>query len=70
MADGDKPLPQRVVITYKKAAGQPQFGPSSTDWDMAPAITDSTFLLQVDGMQEIAFAAQHVYRELRAGITE
>ncbi|HKX54098.1 MAG TPA: DUF2092 domain-containing protein [Nitrosospira sp.] len=58
VADGDKPLPQRVVITYKKAAGQPQFWAQFSDWDMAPAITDSTFLLQVDGMQKIAFAAQ------------
>jgi hypothetical protein len=58
VADGDKPLPQRVVITYKKAAGQPQFWAHFSDWDMAPAINDSTFLLQVDGLRKIAFAAQ------------
>jgi hypothetical protein len=58
VADGDKPLPQRIVITYKKAAGQPQFWAQFSDWNMAPAISDSTFLLQVDGMQKIAFAAQ------------
>jgi len=58
VADGDKPLPQRLVITYKKAAGQPQFWAHFSDWDMAPAINDSTFLLQVDGLRKIAFAAQ------------
>jgi hypothetical protein len=56
--DGDKPLPRRIVITYKKAAGQPQFWAQFSDWDMAPAISNSTFLLQVDGLQKIAFAAQ------------
>ena len=58
VADGEKPLLQRLVITYKKAAGQPQFWAQFSDWDMAPAITDSTFLLQVDGLRKIAFAAQ------------
>jgi hypothetical protein len=58
VADGDKPLPQRLVITYKKATGQPQFWAQFSDWDMTPAITDSTFLLQVDGLRKIAFAAQ------------
>jgi hypothetical protein len=58
VADGDKPLPHRLVITYKKATGQPQFWAQFSDWDMTPAITDSTFLLQVDGLRKIAFAAQ------------
>ena len=59
VADGDKPLPQRVVITYKKDKGEPQFRAQFSDWDLAPAIADSTFLAKPpDGAQKIAFAAQ------------
>ncbi|KDR37498.1 hypothetical protein BG61_18125, partial [Caballeronia glathei] len=36
VADGDKPLPQRIVLTYKKAAGQPQFWAQFIDWNLAP----------------------------------
>ena len=59
VADGDKPLPQRVVITYKKAKGEPQFWAQFSDWNLAPAITDSTFAAKPpDGAQKVAFAAQ------------
>ena len=59
VADGDKPLPQRVVITYKKAKGAPQFWVQFSDWNLAPAIADSTFLANPpDGAQRVAFAAQ------------
>jgi hypothetical protein len=59
VADGDTPLPQRVVITYKKAKGEPQFWAQFSDWNLAPAISDSTFLATPpDGAQKVAFAAQ------------
>jgi hypothetical protein len=59
VADGDKPLPQRVVITYKKAKGEPQFWAQFSDWNLAPAISDSTFLAKPpDGAQKVPFAAQ------------
>lgn len=59
VADGDTPLPQRVVITYKKAKGEPQFWAQFSDWNLAPAIEDSTFLAKPpDGAQKVAFAAQ------------
>jgi hypothetical protein len=59
VADGDKPLPQRVVITYRKAKGEPQFWAQFSDWNLAPAIEDSTFLAKPpDGAQKVAFAAQ------------
>ena len=59
VADGDKPLPQRVVITYKKDKGAPQFWAQFSDWNLAPAIADSTFVAKPpDGAQRIAFAAQ------------
>jgi hypothetical protein len=48
-----------VVITYKKAAGQPQFWAQFSDWNLAPAVSDATFAAQIPaGAQKIAFAAQ------------
>lgn len=59
VADGDKPLPQRVVITYKKAKGEPQFRAQFSDWNLAPAIADTTFQAQPpNGAQKVAFASQ------------
>ncbi len=59
VADGDKPLPQRVVITYKKAKGEPQFRAHFSDWNLTPAITDTTFQAQPpSGAQKVAFASQ------------
>jgi hypothetical protein len=43
IADGDQPLPRRVVLTYKDAPGQPQYWADLSDWDLAPKITDATF---------------------------
>lgn len=39
VADGDRPLPLRVVISYKNAKGEPQFWADLMDWNLAPAIT-------------------------------
>lgn len=59
VADGDQPVPLRVVITYKKAAGQPQFRAQFSDWNLAPAVSIDTFAAQVPaGAQKVAFAAQ------------
>ena len=59
VADGDKPVPLRVVITYKKSPGQPQFWANFADWNLAPAVSDATFAAQVPaGAQKVSFAAQ------------
>jgi hypothetical protein len=59
VTDSDQPLPQRIVITYKTAKGEPQFRAQFSDWNLAPEIKDSTFLANPpDGAQRIAFAAQ------------
>jgi hypothetical protein len=59
VADGDTPVPQRFVITYKQAKGQPQFWAQLSDWNLAPAIDESTFVAKPpEGAQKIAFAAQ------------
>ncbi len=40
--DGD-PLPQRIVITYRLAAGQPQFEADFHGWTFKPDVPDSAF---------------------------
>ena len=57
--EGDKPLPQRVVITYKNAPGQPQFWAQLSDWNVAPTIEASTFAAQAPaGAQRVSFLTQ------------
>jgi len=59
VADGDKPVPLRVVITYLKSPGQPQFRAQFADWNLAPATGDATFSAQIPaGAQKLPFAAQ------------
>jgi hypothetical protein len=36
IAQGDAPLPRRVIITYKNAPGEPQFRALLNDWSLAP----------------------------------
>lgn len=43
VATGDLPVPLRVVISYKKAPGQPQFAANLSDWNFAPNIDTSAF---------------------------
>lgn len=40
--DGD-PLPQRAVITYRMAEGQPQFAADFRGWTLDPEVPDSAF---------------------------
>lgn len=59
VADGDWPLPLRVVLTYKAEEGQPQFWAQFSDWNLSPGITDATFAFTPpDGARKIAFLVQ------------
>jgi hypothetical protein len=59
VADGERPLPLRVVITYRKAPGRPQLRAQFEDWVLAPAVDEATFAPKMPGgAQKIAFAAQ------------
>ena len=59
VADGAQALPQRVVLTYKTAPGQPQFRSEFSAWDLAPEISAAMFEKPTpDGLQKVAFAAQ------------
>ena len=41
--DGDKPLPRKFVITYKRLADHPQYSAWMHHWDLEPKLTDETF---------------------------
>jgi hypothetical protein len=43
VATGDPAVPLRVVISYKKAPGQPQFAANLSDWNFAPKIDPAAF---------------------------
>ncbi len=59
IAEGDRPLPLRVVLTYKLAEGQPQFRAQFSDWNLAPQIDSAQFAFTpAEGAKKIAFLAQ------------
>jgi hypothetical protein len=59
VAQGDQPLPCRMVITYKTAEGQPQFWAQFSDWNLSPGVSDAQFTFTPpEGAAKIAFAAR------------
>jgi hypothetical protein len=59
VAQGAEPLPQRVVITYKKLDGRPQFWAQLSDWNLKPKVSDKLFsVTPPEGAVKIEFAAQ------------
>jgi hypothetical protein len=59
IADGDRPLPLRLVLTYRNEKGHPQFRAQFSDWNLAPEAPASLFtFVPPPGVQKIAFLAQ------------
>lgn len=59
VADGDKPVLLRVVLTYRLAEGQPQFWAEFSGWNLAPKVTDEMFAFTPpQGAQKIVFLRQ------------
>jgi hypothetical protein len=59
IAQGDKPLPRRIVITYKDEAGQPQFRADFSDWNLAPDLSNALFTFTPpNGAERIQFLAE------------
>jgi hypothetical protein len=53
---GAKPLPRRVVITYEREPGAPQFRAKLAKWDVKPRIQDSLFeFAPPKGAERISF---------------
>jgi hypothetical protein len=43
---GDKPLPRKVVITYKALPGQPQYIAIFDEWNLSPQLPDELFVFE------------------------
>jgi hypothetical protein len=56
IAQGDEPVPRRIVITYRQLEGQPQFWAQFTDWNFSPELSDTTFTFSPpEGAKRIRF---------------
>ena len=61
VARGDRPLPQRVVITYRREDGRPQFWAQFSDWNLNPNVSESLFAFKPPkGAMKIAFSPRQM----------
>jgi hypothetical protein len=61
--DGERPLPCALVITYTKAAGQPQYWAEFSDWDRSPGAKDKEFeFSRAEGAEKLSI--QTAVREI------
>ncbi|HAA04060.1 MAG TPA: hypothetical protein DCE18_11865 [Syntrophobacteraceae bacterium] len=59
VAQGDQPLPRRIVITYRKESGKPQFRAQLSDWKLNVDVPDSAFVFTPpQGAERIPFLAE------------
>jgi hypothetical protein len=57
---GDKPLPRKFVITFKRQVDEPQFMALLHRWDVNPELNDSLFEFQAPpGVQKVDFLHRH-----------
>ena len=69
IARGDKPLLHRMVITYTRAEGKPQFSANFENWNLSPDVPDSFFAFTPpQGFAQIPFKART--SGLQAGATK
>jgi hypothetical protein len=67
VAEGTKPLPLRIVITYKLAPAQPRFAAEFSDWNIGPTFSSTTFQLSLPkDARKIPFAVQLLAPEVAA----
>ncbi len=59
IADGERPFPLRIVLTYRNEPGQPSYWADFIDWNSRPRIPKSTFEFKpAPDAQQIVFAVQ------------
>ena len=59
IADGERPLPLRIVLAYKTEPGQPQFRAQFLNWDEKSPAASGTFEFEPPaGAKQILFAVQ------------
>jgi len=60
IATGDRPLPRKFVITYKREASGPQYSATFTHWDVDAKPGDDTFELKPpEGARKVSFIEAH-----------
>jgi hypothetical protein len=65
--DGERPLPCRLVITYKQEEGSPQFWAQFHDWDLSPKTPDRLFEYEPpEGAERLAL--QTAIEEIREDV--
>jgi hypothetical protein len=70
VAQGQHPLPRRVVITYRHADGRPQFWAQFSDWNLAPEAPDALFTFTPPaGAAQIAFSPRQMLQSGAAATT-
>jgi hypothetical protein len=61
VAQGTQPLPQRVVITYTREDGRPQFWAQFSEWSLSPETPDSLFTFTpATGAAKIMFSPRQM----------
>jgi hypothetical protein len=56
VAQGNEPLPRRVLITYRQTKGEPQFRAWFSEWNLSPNLTDAAFAFTPsEGVERIPF---------------
>jgi hypothetical protein len=56
VAQGEQPLPRRVILTYKNAPGQPQYRADLSDWNLSPKVAADSFTFTPPaGAEQIPF---------------
>lgn len=59
IAEGERPLPLRVVITYPNSPGKPQYWANFADWNTSPQLPKTMFqFTPPPDARQIAFAVQ------------
>jgi hypothetical protein len=59
ISQDERPLPLRVVISYREAPGLPQFRSDLSDWNTNAQVADTTFRLSLpEDAEQIPFAVQ------------
>lgn len=43
VAQGEQPLPRRIILTYKNAPGQPQYRAVLSEWELSPKVAADSF---------------------------
>jgi hypothetical protein len=55
---GERPMPRKMVITYVREPGEPQYSATITKWNLAPVFPDGLFAFEVpEGAEHVDAAA-------------